>query len=113
MPSTHRLERCGSLKCLKKLILAQVLRKGLSAGGSKLEYDLSLYFPLIFNYSRAILEMHRSKGLDDLGSIKWDMALCLFIVYLICYFSLWKGISTSGKVKKNCNLWHFISNYLV
>lgn len=26
------------------------------------------------------------------------MALCLLIVYLICYFSLWKGISTSGKV---------------
>lgn len=26
------------------------------------------------------------------------MALCLLAVYLICYFSLWKGISTSGKV---------------
>lgn len=26
------------------------------------------------------------------------MALCLFAVYVICYFSLWKGISTSGKV---------------
>ncbi|XP_065199534.1 sodium-dependent dopamine transporter [Planococcus citri] len=49
-------------------------------------------------FNRAILELHRSKGLHDLGSIKWDMALCLFIVYLICYFSLWKGISTSGKV---------------
>ncbi|XKL68412.1 hypothetical protein PGB90_003903 [Kerria lacca] len=49
-------------------------------------------------FNRAILELHKSKGLDDLGYIKWDMALCLFIVYLICYFSLWKGISTSGKV---------------
>lgn len=34
----------------------------------------------------------------DLGIIKWEMAACLLIVYLICYFSLWKGISTSGKV---------------
>lgn len=33
-----------------------------------------------------------------MGHIKWDMALCLLAVYLICYFSLWKGISTSGKV---------------
>ncbi|BES96093.1 transporter [Nesidiocoris tenuis] len=49
-------------------------------------------------FSRAILELHRSEGLHDLGSIKWDMALCLFVVYVICYFSLWKGISTSGKV---------------
>uniref|UniRef100_A0A1B0FKI7 Transporter n=1 Tax=Glossina morsitans morsitans TaxID=37546 RepID=A0A1B0FKI7_GLOMM len=39
-----------------------------------------------------------NEGIHDLGAIKWDMAACLLIVYLICYFSLWKGISTSGKV---------------
>ncbi|XP_028179292.1 sodium-dependent dopamine transporter [Ostrinia furnacalis] len=49
-------------------------------------------------FNRAILELHGSEGLHDLGSIKWDMALCLLAVYIICYFSLWKGISTSGKV---------------
>ncbi|XP_064210851.1 sodium-dependent dopamine transporter [Tribolium castaneum] len=49
-------------------------------------------------FNRAILELHQSKGLHDLGAIKWDMALCLLAVYVICYFSLWKGISTSGKV---------------
>ncbi|XP_017778563.1 PREDICTED: sodium-dependent dopamine transporter [Nicrophorus vespilloides] len=49
-------------------------------------------------FNRAILELHKSEGLHDLGTIKWDIALCLFAVYIICYFSLWKGISTSGKV---------------
>ncbi|XP_062553443.1 sodium-dependent dopamine transporter isoform X1 [Armigeres subalbatus] len=49
-------------------------------------------------FNRYILELDKSAGLHDLGSIKWDMALCLLAVYLICYFSLWKGISTSGKV---------------
>ncbi|EZA56881.1 sodium-dependent dopamine transporter isoform X4 [Ooceraea biroi] len=49
-------------------------------------------------FNRAILELHESKGLHDLGAIKWDIALCLLVVYLVCYFSLWKGISTSGKV---------------
>ncbi|KAH0561712.1 sodium-dependent dopamine transporter [Cotesia glomerata] len=49
-------------------------------------------------FNRAILELHQSSGLHDLGIVKWDIALCLFIVYIICYFSLWKGISTSGKV---------------
>lgn len=49
-------------------------------------------------FSRAILELHQSQGLHDLGAIKWDIALCLLAVYVICYFSLWKGISTSGKV---------------
>ncbi|VEN58813.1 unnamed protein product [Callosobruchus maculatus] len=49
-------------------------------------------------FNRAILELHRSQGLHDLGAIKWDIAICLLTVYIICYFSLWKGISTSGKV---------------
>ncbi|CAG5051397.1 unnamed protein product [Parnassius apollo] len=49
-------------------------------------------------FNRAILELQGSEGLHDLGAIKWDMALCLLVVYIICYFSLWKGISTSGKV---------------
>ncbi|XP_043282022.1 sodium-dependent dopamine transporter isoform X2 [Venturia canescens] len=49
-------------------------------------------------FTRSILELHRSSGLHDLGAIKWDIAMCLLVVYLICYFSLWKGISTSGKV---------------
>ncbi|XP_055531694.1 sodium-dependent dopamine transporter isoform X2 [Wyeomyia smithii] len=49
-------------------------------------------------FNRYILELDKSDGIHDLGTIKWDMALCLLAVYLICYFSLWKGISTSGKV---------------
>ncbi|CAD7077168.1 unnamed protein product [Hermetia illucens] len=49
-------------------------------------------------FNRYILELNESNGIHDLGAIKWDMAVCLLIVYLICYFSLWKGISTSGKV---------------
>ncbi|XP_026479366.1 sodium-dependent dopamine transporter-like [Ctenocephalides felis] len=49
-------------------------------------------------FTRVILELDQSDGIHDLGRIKWDMALCLLAVYIICYFSLWKGISTSGKV---------------
>ena len=45
-----------------------------------------------------MLEIDKSGGITDLGVIKWDLALCLLAVYIICYFSLWKGISTSGKV---------------
>nr|XP_042900478.1 sodium-dependent dopamine transporter-like isoform X2 [Parasteatoda tepidariorum] len=49
-------------------------------------------------FNRAVLELSESPGIDDLGHVKWEMCLCLIAVYLICYFSLWKGISTSGKV---------------
>uniref|UniRef100_A0A1I7WQV9 Sodium-and chloride-dependent glycine transporter 2 n=1 Tax=Heterorhabditis bacteriophora TaxID=37862 RepID=A0A1I7WQV9_HETBA len=41
---------------------------------------------------------HVTRGLDDLGDVNWHIVVCLGIVYLICYFSLWKGIGMSGKV---------------
>lgn len=47
--------------------------------------------------SRYILELNHSEGIHDPGTIKWELVVCLLIVYLICYFSLWKGIGTSGK----------------
>jgi len=46
-----------------------------------------------------MLELYESRGIEQLGSVKWQLTLCLVAVYIICYFSLWKGISTSGKVK--------------
>ncbi|XP_037886739.1 sodium-dependent dopamine transporter [Glossina fuscipes] len=63
-----------------------------STGTERFQSAASEYF------NRFILELNQSEGIHDLGAIKWDMAVCLLIVYLICYFSLWKGISTSGKV---------------
>ena len=49
--------------------------------------------------SYEVLEIQRSDGLGDLGSIKWSIALCLLAVFVIVYFSLWKGIKSSGKVR--------------
>jgi len=50
-----------------------------------------------------MLELHEAPGIEQLGSVKWQLTLCLVAVYLICYFSLWKGISTSGKVSCPAN----------
>ena len=57
------------------------------------EYDI-----LFAIYSNEVLELQRSGGLGDLGNIKWSIALCLLAVFVIVYFSLWKGIKSSGKV---------------
>uniref|UniRef100_A0A5S6Q2X2 Transporter n=1 Tax=Trichuris muris TaxID=70415 RepID=A0A5S6Q2X2_TRIMR len=32
------------------------------------------------------------------GSLQWEIVLCLLLVYLVCYFSMWKGIRSSGKI---------------
>jgi len=39
-----------------------------------------------------------SKGLSDVGTIRWELALCLLIAWVVCYFCIWKGVKSSGKV---------------
>ena len=42
--------------------------------------------------------MNISSGIDDLGGVKWDLALCLFLAWCVVFFCIWNGIKTSGKV---------------
>ncbi|KAK0055042.1 sodium-dependent dopamine transporter, partial [Biomphalaria pfeifferi] len=49
-------------------------------------------------FERGMLALHNSKGFLDLGQLQWQLVLCLAGVYIICYFSMWKGILVSGKV---------------
>uniref|UniRef100_A0A8C6Q8W4 Transporter n=1 Tax=Nothobranchius furzeri TaxID=105023 RepID=A0A8C6Q8W4_NOTFU len=49
-------------------------------------------------YTRNVLEIHKSSGLRNVGGVRWQLMLCLFLIFTIVYFSLWKGVKTSGKV---------------
>ena len=44
-----------------------------------------------------------SPGLDHMGSLNWDLALCLFIAWVMCYFCIWKGVKSTGKVGEKCS----------
>lgn len=48
-------------------------------------------------FRRRILGL--SSGIDEMGGIRWDLAGCLLLSWVICYFCIWKGVKTSGKVK--------------
>ncbi|XP_058490060.1 sodium- and chloride-dependent GABA transporter 2-like [Solea solea] len=39
-----------------------------------------------------------SGGLEELGSIRWEVLLCLIIMWITCYFCIWKGVKSTGKV---------------
>ncbi|XP_056629202.1 solute carrier family 6 member 6a [Triplophysa dalaica] len=39
-----------------------------------------------------------SSGIDEVGGLKWDLALCLLAVWIICFFCIWKGVKSTGKV---------------
>lgn len=40
-----------------------------------------------------------SAGIEYPGEIRWPLAFCLFLAWVIVYASLAKGIKTSGKVR--------------
>lgn len=54
---------------------------------------------------RGVLHLHQSRGIHDLGLPRWDLTLCLVVVVCILYFSLWKGVKSSGKVSSNTVTW--------
>lgn len=54
---------------------------------------------MLFSCRRNVLEQQRSNGLDYMGPIKPSLALCVFGVFVLVYFSLWKGVRSAGKVR--------------
>lgn len=44
-----------------------------------------------------------SSGIEEVGSLRWELALCLAIAWVICYFCIWKGPKSTGKVKAKFN----------
>lgn len=56
------------------------------------------YQSFFFPRRRAVLHIQDSNGIDDLGRPRWQLTSCLAVVIVLLYFSLWKGVKTSGKV---------------
>lgn len=44
-----------------------------------------------------MLEQYKSNGLEYMGAIKPALAVCVFGVFVLVYFSLWKGVKSTGK----------------
>ncbi|XP_073506413.1 sodium- and chloride-dependent GABA transporter 2-like [Phyllobates terribilis] len=47
-------------------------------------------------WERRVLSI--SDGIDQIGSLRWELALCLLLAWVICYFCIWKGVKSTGKV---------------
>uniref|UniRef100_A0A3P9JYQ9 Transporter n=1 Tax=Oryzias latipes TaxID=8090 RepID=A0A3P9JYQ9_ORYLA len=52
--------------------------------------------PVIEFWERRALRI--SPGIDQMGSLNWDLALCLLVAWAMCYFCIWKGVKSTGKV---------------
>ncbi|XP_053670372.1 sodium-dependent serotonin transporter [Anopheles nili] len=65
---------------------------GTAGGGPALSSPAREFF------ERQVLEQYKSNGLDFMGPVKPSLALCVFGVFVLVYFSLWKGVRSAGKV---------------
>ncbi|XP_070703483.1 sodium- and chloride-dependent betaine transporter-like [Pempheris klunzingeri] len=47
-------------------------------------------------WERGLLSM--SGGIEEVGAVKWELLLCLLACWVTCYFCIWKGVRSTGKV---------------
>jgi len=47
-----------------------------------------------------------SSGIDEPGAVRWQLALCLALVWVMCYFCIWKGIKWMGKLRGRAGVSH-------
>uniref|UniRef100_T1J4F1 Transporter n=1 Tax=Strigamia maritima TaxID=126957 RepID=T1J4F1_STRMM len=52
--------------------------------------------PVVEFWERKILKI--TNGVDDLGGMRWELFGTLIAVWVGCYFCIWKGIKSTGKV---------------
>ncbi|XP_028276737.1 sodium- and chloride-dependent betaine transporter-like [Parambassis ranga] len=65
--------------------------------------DVNVSMPSRLNTTLPVVEFwqHRvlniSGGIEEVGSLRWELVLCLILSWIICYFCVWKGIKSTGK----------------
>ncbi|KAF5919390.1 hypothetical protein HPG69_009871 [Diceros bicornis minor] len=52
--------------------------------------------PVVEFWERRVLGI--TSGIHELGALRWELALCLLLAWVICYFCIWKGVKITGKV---------------
>uniref|UniRef100_A0A3Q3J4D2 Transporter n=1 Tax=Monopterus albus TaxID=43700 RepID=A0A3Q3J4D2_MONAL len=54
--------------------------------------------PYLHPKDELLIYNDNESGIDHMGSLNLDLALCLFIAWVMCYFCIWKGVKSTGKV---------------
>ncbi|XP_071791970.1 sodium- and chloride-dependent GABA transporter 1-like [Asterias amurensis] len=83
---------------------SEVFVTNLTSNGTGADLDCSVFEDVKRTSSvtefweRKILQIHLSDGLHDIGSINWQLSLCLVLAWTVVYMCVFKGVKSSGKV---------------
>ncbi|XP_060065225.1 sodium- and chloride-dependent glycine transporter 1-like [Ylistrum balloti] len=47
-------------------------------------------------WQRGVLQL--SDGIEDMGALRWELLICLFVAWVVVFLCLFKGVKSSGKV---------------
>lgn len=53
-----------------------------------------------------------SKGIEDVGKVNYEIVLCLIAMWILCYFCIWKGVKSTGKVCSYTFILYLAMNYI-
>ncbi|XP_066249427.1 sodium-dependent noradrenaline transporter-like [Euwallacea similis] len=88
--NTWNTEQCWEIRTLNQTNRTSL---GLNASTWNTKHTPAFEF-----FHRAVLEMQWSDGLHEMGYPKWQLVVCLVLIYCLLYVSLFKGVKSSGKV---------------
>uniref|UniRef100_A0A672Z3S8 Transporter n=1 Tax=Sphaeramia orbicularis TaxID=375764 RepID=A0A672Z3S8_9TELE len=107
----------GSITCWKKIC---PLFEGMGYGSQVVVLYSSIYYIIILAWAFLYLfssfsselpwkqnqnqtnmlaeDFYSAYGSDQLGGMRWELVLCLLLSWVICYFCVWQGVKSTGKV---------------
>ncbi|CAH1393590.1 unnamed protein product [Nezara viridula] len=85
----------NSLNCWKKQINATAYTTFCSINNQNVSVK-DLTDPVKEFWERRVLQI--SSGVQHMGAIRWELAGTLLLVWVMCYFCIWKGVKWTGKV---------------
>lgn len=94
--SNASFQQDGCRKC--DITSERVLGVSRKANNQCLTLKLVQYIAVNENVVGRRRVLNITGSIHDLGGIRWELALCLLLSWIICYFCVWKGVKSTGKV---------------
>lgn len=100
------------------IYVCHMLKERLSHDVCRVKRPVGVYEILCLRSNRVL----RLSDEMSMSVVHWDLALCLLLAWVMCYFCIWKGIKSTGKARNREHVWedevidiqiHFFFLYLL